>query len=151
MSKKNALQLAVEKLIREHGKEEVLSAAESVELHDAKSQQLTILCNKGMHPVPTEIVRGELFVASEGNLNFSTPKDVESEIESILSRTAQKIRSRAWQEIYIIPHGHVVISMQIKFLCYRILGVETIDWFYLSSLGYVRIKFSPRDLLVPSN
>ena len=46
---------------------------------DADVADLTIVSNSGVHPIPTELIVGELYVASSGNLDFSSIETVNAE------------------------------------------------------------------------
>src|SRR5437868_1942619 len=66
---------------------------------------LTIVTNVGVHNLPEEYVHGELFIASSGSLDFSSPESIHGEFRRILIRTAQKLKSKSWRKVYIIPFG----------------------------------------------
>lgn len=113
-----------------------------------KEGVLTILANKGVHHVPSSIVRGELFVASEGSLDFSCKESVLNEYEKILRALAMKLKESAWKEIYLIPFGHSTLSMQIKLLVYRVTHIETQDVFYTKDGKYYDLCVDLRSIIV---
>ncbi|MEO6608807.1 MAG: hypothetical protein ABIN69_10095 [Aestuariivirga sp.] len=134
-------------LVEQYGLAEVIKSLGSHQIKKSNENVLTIVCNKGLHPLPSTILNGEIFVASEGNLDFSSIESTQKVFEEILARTADKVRSKNWDRVYIVPFGHVTLSMQIKLLCYRILGTDTIDWFYLNALGYFPLELRLRELI----
>lgn len=144
------LSKALDQLVGKYGSENVLRKALSYQQEEVSDSILTIVCNLGPHPLPHEIVRGELFIASEGNLDFSSHIEVEKSITNVLEGVIKKVSSKQWTSIYLVPFGHVTLAMQIKALCHRILGIETIDWFYLSTVGYFPLKLSTRELIMGS-
>ncbi len=109
---------------------------------------LTIVANRGVHHVPKNKLRGEIFYASEGNLDFSSQITVRSEIEKVLSNIARKLKSQNWKRIYIVPFGPNTLCMQIKLLVYRITRIESVDLFYTGSGEYIELEIRQRDIIV---
>ena len=136
----------VSKLTATHGSEKVLSFLRS--MRPSENDVLTIISNLGTHPVPQEMVRGETFVASTGQLDFSTIDQVRNQYEEILGKVASKLKERNWTAVYILPFGHITLSMQIKLLVQKVLSIETIDIFHLGSGKYDFLKISQRPLIV---
>jgi hypothetical protein len=66
---------------------------------------LTIVVNSGVHRLAEEHLREEVFVASEGSLDLSSPEAIHTEFRQILLRIARKLKSHAWNRVYIIPFG----------------------------------------------
>lgn len=115
---------------------------------EALSNELTIVANAGLHPLPKEWIFGDLFVASEGNLNFSDANSVKSEIKIILEKLNLKLKEKRWNKIYLIPFGHSVISMNIKIAIYRALRIETTDLFYFGDGRYDVIDVDTRSIML---
>lgn len=111
---------------------------------------LTIVVNQGVHNIPDDVVRGELFYASEGNLDFSSREAVHSEFRSVLSNVARKLKSKAWKEIYILPFGPSTLSMQIKLLVYRVTRIESTDLFFMGGSEYFGLEINQREIIVDS-
>ena len=109
---------------------------------------LTIVANRGVHYVPKNNLRGEIFYASEGNLDFSSQVTVHSEFKNVLSNIARKLKSQNWKRIYIVPFGPNTLCMQIKLLVYRITGMESVDLFYTDSGEYIELEIKQRDIIV---
>ena len=109
---------------------------------------LTIVVNRGVHHMPEEYAIGELYFASDGNLDFSSKESVHSEHERVLSNVAKKLKSRRWRRVYLVPFGPNTLSMQIKLLVYRITRIETKDLFYAGDGEYFCLDIKQRDLII---
>jgi hypothetical protein len=137
---------ALANLIKSYGRDVI--EAELGKSSGEITYDLTIVSNGGLHTIPSDFIFGELYVASEGNLDFSSLESVSSELDNILSRLREKLRSRRWKNVYLIPFGHSVISMNIKMAVYRTLRIETSDVFYFGSGQYGVLKRDTRKILL---
>ena len=108
---------------------------------------LTIVSNFGMHPIPENFTFGELYIASNGSLDFSNIESVNRELDLIVVNLQKKLFERKWNKIYLIPFGHSVISLNIKMVVFRILRIETIDIFYFGEGKYGAIDRDTRRFL----
>src|SRR5258707_15166277 len=115
-------------LIRKIGEERALKIIQRA-VHDNASAEsmLTIVANQGSHHLPDMYLRGMVYVASIGNLDFSSMERVHEQYNEILSRLASVLKSKPWTRIYLIPFGHSTLAMQIKLLVYRITRIETVE------------------------
>jgi hypothetical protein len=104
---------------------------------------LTIVANAGVHEIPRDYLRGEVFEASRGDWNASTEEALLLELKAILSRLANKLRSGRWERVYLIPTGHPVLSLQIKTMVYRLLRLNTIDLYYKGGT-YIEVNLDHR-------
>lgn len=111
---------------------------------------MTIVANKGVHHLPSECLRGEVFYASEGNLDFSSIEVVKSQYEQILRVVAIILKKCPWKQIYLIPFGHSTLCMQIKLLVFRVTRIVTIDLFYDGKGHYSDLCIEQRNLIVSS-
>jgi hypothetical protein len=111
---------------------------------------LTIVTNLGVHGLPNEYLRGSVYVASHGSLDFSTPESIHREFSEVLKRLAQVLKSKEWHTVYIVPFGPAPLSMQIKLLVYRVCGIETIEVMHHPSMPRVDISINLRELIVQS-
>lgn len=109
---------------------------------------LTIIANKGVHHLPQQFMRGEVYFVSEGSLDFSSSESVEREMVLALSRLASKLKSKAWQKIYLVPFGPTNLSMLIKLLVYRVTHIETVDLFHAGSGSYFELNIPLRDVVI---
>lgn len=135
-------------LVRRNGTEWVtreLADAESSE--DNRTQTLTIVSNVGIHPLPGEILQGQVFLASEGNLDFSSMDKIKLQYIDILTRLAQKLKEQEWTDIYILPFGHCTLSMQIKLLIYRVTRIEAKEIFHIGGGKYGILSIEQRLLI----
>lgn len=114
---------------------------------DGGTDVLTIISNSGVHPIPLDYVFGDVFVASNGSLDFTSEQTVNAEIDEIVKSVSQKLRERRWTKVYLIPFGHAVISMNIKMVVFRVLRIETIDVFYFGDGRYGLIERNTRSTL----
>ena len=113
-----------------------------------KENVLTIVVNKGVHYLPRENLKGTVFYASEGNLDFSTARSVQEEFERILKGVSAVLKSRNWRKIFVVPFGPCALSMQIKLLIYRITGIESNEVFYLGEGKYMNLQVDQRCIIV---
>ena len=127
-------------------------ACEILQQHVAENKVaqdvLTIVVNQGVHHMPEEYLHGEVFYASEGNLDFSSKATVYEEFKNVLSKVASKLKSKQWKHIYILPFGPSTLSMQIKLLAYRITRIESVDLFYISHGEYFPVDLDQREIIV---
>ena len=131
------------------GLDRVLAALEGLESQaSTEAESMTIISNKGVHHFPDFLRRGHVYVASEGNMDFSSIQIVREQYEEILSQLAKELKSRPWKRIYLVPFGHSTLSMQIKLLVYRVTRLETIDVFYDGHGNYNDLKLDLRNIIV---
>ena len=109
---------------------------------------LTIVVNKGVHHLPEKNLRGTVFYASEGNLDFSSAKSVEQEFERILEDVTRILKKRNWKQVFVLPFGPCALSMQIKLLIYRITRIESIEIFHLGEGEYMDLELKQRHIIV---
>lgn len=141
----DCLMLCVEK----HGKDRVKRFLNDLIIQENDDRKiLTIVSNEGVHHLPEEFSRGEIFVASKGSLDFSSHDIIHRQYEKILSELAIKLKSSTWDKIYIVPFGHATLSMQIKLLVYRIASIETIDIFHVGNGKRIDFELKQRDIIV---
>jgi hypothetical protein len=134
------------------GAREVLRALANLSEHDLDTNfVITIVSNAGVHHLPEECQRGEMFIASQGSLDFSTSESIHDEFERILRRVARKLKSKEWRRVYVVPFGPTPLSMQIKLLVYRICGIESIEVMHIPGGPRVDIQFDLRRLIVESD
>lgn len=148
MNHSQKLEDLVDKLISQRGPDKAARVLASI-LEDAEQSTLTIIPNMGIHRIPERYLRGKTFVASEGNLNFSSRRSIEQEYKKILRNLKDELLSQSWKKIYLIPTGHVTLSLQIKLAVYQLTRINTIDLFYLNG-KYFELAFDSRDLIPPN-
>ena len=142
-SKKSPLQLLLDQAVAEHGARRVRNALKSL-IVDSRNNVLTIIANAGRHNVPQKYLRGEIFVASEGNIDFSSHMKIKNVLSLIILRLNTKLLQNTWTKIYLIPTGHPTLSLQLKIAVYRVTRLNTTDLFYLNG-RYFDIDFDMRN------
>ena len=95
-----------------------------------EDRTLTIIANFNTHHIPNQYLRGEVYICSEGNIDFSSQDSIKTQYIKIIDRLKQKLMSKTWSKIYLIPTGHPTLSLQIKNAVYRVTRLETTDLFY---------------------
>lgn len=112
--------------------------------HTSEDKTLTIIANQNAHHIPAKYLRGEIYVASKGNIDFSSLSAIEGQYVGIIEGLRRKLMSKAWSKVYLIPTGHPTLSLQIKSAVYRITRLDTTDLFY-SNGEYYDISINWRD------
>jgi hypothetical protein len=107
---------------------------------------LTIIANESLHKVPDKHRHGEVFVASRGNLDFTSQKAVLSSLRVVLTKLKNVLVRKSWKKVYLVPTGHPVLALQIKNLVYHVLRFDTVDLFY-SGGQYYEIEIKRADFL----
>jgi hypothetical protein len=125
---------------------DILEAA----IDDSSKNTLTIVSNCGVHHLPEELKRGEMYYASNGTMDFSSLTSVKAIYTSILSDLSRILKQKKWDKIYLVPFGHSTLSMQIKLLVFRITRIETTDLFYDGSGKYYDLDIELRPLITES-
>lgn len=124
--------------------EPVKAALESLLSQNVNEQTvLTIISNAGIHEIPRTYLRGEIYEASRGDWNVSTEETLLLELKIILSRLAKKLRTGSWKQVYLIPTGHPILSLQIKTMVYRVLRLNTIDLYHKAGV-YFEVNLDQR-------
>ncbi|MBL1179268.1 hypothetical protein [Pantanalinema sp. GBBB05] len=144
------LKKLVEDCLQKLGAESFKREVKSLLNKDNEKDTLTIIVNEGIHPASPIHEHGEIYVASQGNIDFSSKEIVEKEFKKILIGVAQKLKSKPWKKVYLVPFGPAVLSMQIKLLVYRILYIETIDFLYAGYGNYYDLDINLRIIAAES-
>lgn len=136
----------LDEALKTRGAEQVVAALERlVTPGTPEPGVLTIVANTGIHEIPPEYLRGEIYEASHGNWDASTEEALLLELNRILSRLVSKLRSGHWNRVYLIPTGHPILSLQIKALVYRLLRFNTVD-LYHNAGTYFEVDIDQRAL-----
>lgn len=136
----------IKKYISEHGESSLIERLKSSNNNNDNLDVLTIIVNNGIHPIPEKYIHGEVFYATEGNLDFSNKEAIKSCFESCLKQVALKLQQKSWKKVYLVPTGHPNLSLQIKMMIYSILRINSTDLFY-SKGDYHELTFEIRDIL----
>lgn len=144
------LKLKIDEYLSRNGESALIDLL-SAQPEDPKPRTLTIIANGGVHPLQELHKRGEVFIASVGNMDFSSRESAESEIRQALINVAIKLKSEAWSKVYIVPFGPAVLSMLIKSLVYKILNQETIDILHAGSGVHFDISIDTRAIALQAS
>jgi len=138
----------LDQLLKKKGSEAVGSILEEL-LNEAttRNETLTIVANAGVHAIPKQYLRGEVFEASRGDWNISSQQALVEELKTILSNLVIKLRSKPWQRVYLVPTGHPILSLQIKTMVYRVLRINTIDLYHKSG-SYLEVDIDQRAIAI---
>ncbi len=141
------LKEVIERYIEKYGEE---SLARKLDAENNEKNVLTIIANAGVHPYHELHKRGDIFVASQGNLDFSSAESSTAEIERVLSKVARKLKEKRWDKVYLVPFGPAPLSLQIKSLVYKVLDIETVDVLHAGSGVHFDIELDPRKIAINS-
>jgi len=145
MTERSELERTFRRAVRKVGRERVAEHLSRL-ASEGDDSVLTIIANEGVHPLPEQYHRGQVFVASQGSMDFSSSTSIRREYEKVLRRTAKKLQEQPWRTVYIVPFGPSTLSMQLKLLVYRICGIESIDLAHLGQNVRVDIKLDLRKI-----
>lgn len=146
--RQNELHELLDKVLETRGADEVsLALTGLLDRVGDDRDVLTIVANAGVHEIPKSYLRGEVYEASRGDWDASTQEALLIELRAILARLVSKLRSSAWERIYLIPTGHPILSVQIKALVYRALRMNTIDLYYKSG-RYFEVNIDQRAIAI---
>ena len=148
--KADDLEFLIEKCKKEFGSESLAQKLSSMLQPSLENEpgELTVIANRGVHHMPDYLVRGELFVLSEGSLDFSTPERARSDFEACLKILSIKLKSRRWKRVYLIPFGPTLLSAFVKLLVFRVTGLETVDIMHLGGGTYTDMEIDIRRLIL---
>ena len=135
------LDTAVASAGAERGAEVLTSLARRESLTDT----LTLVSNAGVHTIPDSYLHGDIYEVSRGDWTASTPAEVHEELTRLLRGLAHKLRSRPWRQVYLVPTGHPILTVNVKLLVYRLLRINTIDLYYRAG-QYIEVHIDHRRL-----
>lgn len=148
----NDLENALTEAVHTVGREKVMADLLRMKKESSENKLvLTIVMNAGVHHLAPEYLRGDVFIASEGSLDLSSQTKIHEEFKKILMRAAIKLKSKGWNQVYVVPFGPTPLCMQIKLLVYRICGIESIDVMNIPGQPRVDLAFNLRQLVVESD
>ncbi|MGH9822156.1 MAG: hypothetical protein ACREDR_02695 [Blastocatellia bacterium] len=134
--------------VEQRGIDEVISYLQRFKNQQTPEEHvLTIIANAGIHQISSEYLHGEVYIASQGNIDFSSREIIQREYEAILRRLSAKLRETHWAKIYLVPTGHPTLAMQIKLFVCHILRIDTTDIFY-SKGKYAEISIDYRHVIL---
>ncbi|WP_146173259.1 hypothetical protein [Sphingomonas faeni] len=126
---KSDLETAMAELCLTYSKRQVEAALSRV-TEEELSGELTFVVNAGMHALPVDILKGETFYFSEGNVDLSQ-ENVKETVKELSKKAVKFLRSRVWTKIYIIPSGHPLLVTLATLVVYRVTRVNPIILYYV--------------------
>lgn len=142
------LERSLEELVNRFGEQAVVRAVNQKSKKN-KSRELTIVVNFGMHALPEEILCGDVFFFSEGNLDLS-PKNVKDTILNLSSRALKFLRGKIWGKVYLVPSGHPLLVSVATLVAYRVTRINPTIVYYMDG-RYNDAEFDIRMDLVKDN
>ena len=127
------------------GAERVTEVLTSLARQETLTDTLTLVSNAGVHTIPDNYLHGDIYEVSRGDWTASTPAEVHEELTRLLRGLAHKLRSRPWRQVYLVPTGHPILTVNVKLLVYRLLRINTIDLYYRVG-QYIEVHIDHRRL-----
>jgi hypothetical protein len=140
-----ALEDAIEDYVGRYGEKSLLRKLCTTR---DETSVLTIIANAGVHPYHELHMRGDIFVASQGNLDFSSAEASADQIRQVLTKVAIKLKEKRWNKVYLVPFGPAPLSLQIKSLVHKVLDIETIDVLHAGGGVHFDIELDPRKIAI---
>ena len=127
------------------GTERVAEVLTSLARRETLTDTLTLVSNAGVHTIPGSYLHGDIYEVSRGDWTASTSAEVHEELTRLLRALAHKLRSRPWRQVYLVPTGHPILTVNVKLLVYRLLRINTIDLYYRAG-QYIEVHIDHRRL-----
>lgn len=127
------------------GAERVAEVLRGLTRRETSADTLTLISNAGVHTIPDNYLRGDVYEVSRGDWTANTAAEVHEELTRLLGDLARKLRSRTWRKVYLIPTGHPILTVNVKLLVYRLLRINTIDLYYRAG-SYIEVQIDHRRL-----
>lgn len=141
--------MAVKKYLGSNSKDRLL---ELLSMKKESGKTLTIVPDETMHRIPANLIEGEKFLFSVGNIDTTDSTTVKAHMVDKLSKLFEKLRSEKWSNIRLIYSGHAILPAYIKLMVYRVTHLETEDFAYFGDAGYIRLKIDIREeISLPEN
>ena len=126
--------LEIAKLVETHGLADVKAAIKRVEVRSPK--ELTVVVNSGMHSIPVDVLRGEVFLFSDGQVDL-TIENAEKSLDDLIKRAHAFLSQRNWNKVFLIPSGHPLLVVAATLVTFRATRVDPVVVAYLGSEGYI--------------
>lgn len=97
-----------------------------------QKHDLTIVSNAGLHRISENILNGEVFEFTTGNIAMCNQEEMKDDLREPIARLVNKLNQRAYKNIYLVPTGPAVLALLIKNIVYTISRINTIDLVYTS-------------------
>lgn len=113
------------------------------------NNELTVVVNFGMHALPEEILRGDVFFFSEGNVDISSD-GVKETVELLSKRAVKYLRRKTWNKVNVIPSGHPLLVAMATLIVYRVTRISPTVVFYVDG-DYRDVELNVRMDAVKNN
>lgn len=123
------IEKTISDLLKDYTKRDIQLAIDRVSLR-AEERTLTVVVNFGMHALPENVMRGDNFYFSEGNLDLSR-NGVNATISDLTKRSVKFLRKKVWNKIYIIPSGHPLLVSLCTLIVYRVTRISPVIVYYV--------------------
>jgi hypothetical protein len=115
----------------------------------SKSRELTIIVNLGMHAIPSEILRGDVFAFSEGQVNLSA-ESIDEIVDELVLRAHSYLSKKNWNKVYIIPSGHPMLVVLATLVAFRATRIDPTIVAYFGVENYVDVDANVRERIFRS-
>ena len=129
-------------LVRNFGIDEVRLALNRIE--KASAPPLVIVCNAGLHPLPTLPVGADVFIATSGQIDLSSTQSVNDILDDVSVRLGSFISKKTYSDIYLVPFGHAAISSAINLMTFRFSGRTPKMYFHVGAGEYFVLDWDLR-------
>lgn len=142
------IERALRVLLEQYPEASVKSALNRISRESAK-KELTIIVNFGMHALPEDILKGETFFFSEGNVDLSA-EGVKNTVELLSRRAVRFLRGKIWNKVYLVPSGHPLLVAMATLIVYRVTRLSPNILYYVDG-EYREVELDVRADVVGDN
>lgn len=130
-------------LIREYGRDEVERSLREL---DGEDDVLTVVVNRGMHHIPSSVLRGTIFEFSKDHVVLD-PENLKDSTTVLLKRAHKFLSSKKWSHVYIVPSGHPLLVVLATLVIYRTLRIDPVIVGYFGEFGYSELETDVREMI----
>ena len=130
------------RLVERHGIDLVKKAIKKLE--KSPRRELTVIVNSGMHSIPEDVIRGDVFVFSEGQVDL-TGDGIDRVLDALIKRAHSFLSGGNWNKVYIIPSGHPLLVVVATLVTFRSTRIDPVIVAYLGSENYVDFDSNIRE------
>lgn len=124
------LDAEIARLLADHSPGELRKSLNRA-LHRGEDRALTVVVNFGMHALPEDILKGDVFFFSEGNVNLDQ-SEISETVNDLTKRATRFLRGKVWNKVYLVPSGHPLLVVLATLIVYRITRVNPTVVYYLN-------------------
>lgn len=97
-----------------------------------------------MHGIPPEVLRGDVFAFSEGQVNLSSGS-IDIVVDELVSRAHEYLSKANWNKVYIIPSGHPMLVVLATLVVFRSTRIDPTIVAYFGAENYVDVDTDVRE------